>query len=410
MRISLILFLCLLVSCELPSIFNGKKRGSSSTPDTNGDDGGNTDTPETVEAPNSLTLSFPSSSPSLHRSPKIVVAGIASGDAVKLYNDSLCSNLIGSGTSSGTSITILSDTLSVGNTNFYAKTTTASGIVSKCSSATLNYTVNNCPTDKGVYIHIPGNADYEDADFCVAKYEMKDVAGTATSQVALTPSVSINKADAISECTELGTGYNLISNTQWQTIARNIELVPSNWENGVIGQDKLNTGHSDNNPTSICDASVVNVTTNCSTLDTDFKQKRTHTLSNLEVIWDFSGNVNEWVKDDNSAGVQYHTGSINIYALTSTSPTATGSLDDGVNRAAKGQFGPTGDYSTTLNSIPYGGLGGIDNPHLASGTNNSIYRGSSRGSGAQASGIFAAGITASSSAFNTLGFRCVFSD
>ena len=30
------------------------------------------------------------------------------------------------------------------------------------------------------------------------------------------------------------------------------------------------------------------------------KQRRTHTLSNGEVIWDVSGNAWEWVKDDNS--------------------------------------------------------------------------------------------------------------
>ena len=32
------------------------------------------------------------------------------------------------------------------------------------------------------------------------------------------------------------------------------------------------------------------------------KQSRTHTLSNGEIIWDVSGNVWEWVKDDNSDG------------------------------------------------------------------------------------------------------------
>lgn len=398
----------LLVSCEMPNILKGKKRNNNTT--IAQDDPDITPDPIIVEAPTALTLSYPTAVSSIHTTPKISIAGVISGDTVKLYSDSTCANEIGSSTSAGTSVLIESSILAIGSYTFYAKRISSDAISSSCSTANLTYDVVACPTVHGDYIVVPGNTDYEANDFCAAKYEMKDVAGVATSQVNLAPSVSINKAAAVTECSNLGANYKLISNAQWQTIARNIELVSSNWENGVIGQGLLNTGHSDNNPSSICDASIENVTSDCSTLDTDFKQKRTHTLSNGEVIWDFSGNVDEWVIDDNSVGTQYNAANIKISALTDAAPTVTGSLDDGVNRAAKGQFGSTGDYSATLNSSPFGGLGSMDNPHIADGTNNSLYRGSSRGAGFQLSGIFSVAVTPASSSFATLGYRCVFTE
>jgi hypothetical protein len=77
------------------------------------------------------------------------------------------------------------------------------------------------------------------------------------------------------------------------TIARSIEATPSNWV-GAVNTGYINRGHSDSNPNNACDGTVANVQTDCTTLGTDATQKRTHTLENGEVIWDFAGNVWEW--------------------------------------------------------------------------------------------------------------------
>lgn len=158
----------------------------------------------------------------------------------------------------------------------------------------------NCPVG---YIPVPPLAPYSPHEFCVSKYEMKNVGGVATSQAALGPWVNISRTTAITRCQSLGSGYHLISNAQWQTIARNIEAVPSNWSGGSVGSGVLNRGHTDNSPASAlaansndqiacsgtgqtCDASTWNL------------QRRTHNLTNGKVIWDFAGNTWSWTRDN----------------------------------------------------------------------------------------------------------------
>ncbi len=155
-----------------------------------------------------------------------------------------------------------------------------------------------CPTG---WIKVPGDSAYGTNDFCVMKYEAKNVSSVATSQAANTPWSTITQTAAITACRALGTGYDLISNGQWMTIGANVAARASNWTTGTVGSGDLFAGHNDNSPTSSCAASsndslfyVESNCTNVSTGDTT-EQRRTHTLSNGEVIWDFSGNVSEWV-------------------------------------------------------------------------------------------------------------------
>src|SRR5690606_29006040 len=124
-----------------------------------------------------------------------------------------------------------------------------------------------CPTN---YLAVGPNTDVGVADaFCVAKYEMKnDGSDNAVSQSAGTPWVSITRDDdggtpgAITRCQSIGTEYDLISNAQWQAIARDIELAQSggvflNWSNGsTAGANALNRGHSDNSPNNALAAST----------------------------------------------------------------------------------------------------------------------------------------------------------
>ncbi|MBT4790958.1 MAG: hypothetical protein HON90_05265, partial [Halobacteriovoraceae bacterium] len=320
-----LLALLLLNSCEMLNLFGGSKGSKDDDPlETTNNEGGG------VVAPTGLTLSIPSSSPTLDVTPEITVAGVESGDTVKIYTDSACTTEVATGTASGTTINLTLTTQSAGSYTFYTKRTQA-GTSSACSTASVALVISSCPTN---FVPIPHNTSYTNSDFCVAKYEMKDVAGTATSQAASTPEISVDLAAATTSCSDLGVGYTLISNSQWQTIARNIEAVASNWDGGVIGTNNLNTGHSDNDPAAICDATQEYINTDCSNSGSEvgFKQKRTHTLSNTEVIWDFSGNVSEWVIDTNTGSTDYGATAF-ISAITSGSHTATGTLDDSVNRA-----------------------------------------------------------------------------
>lgn len=160
----------------------------------------------------------------------------------------------------------------------------------------------SCPTG---YVSVPAIAYYPGPSFCVMKWEAKTGSAgvAATTAAAGTPVVSINRNDARTSCRLIGAGYDLISNAQWQTIARNIADQASNWESGTLYGTQLNRGHSDNDPANSLAADVdtspcvgTNQTCDQSTWNS---QRRTHTLSNGEIIWDFAGNVWEWVSDNN---------------------------------------------------------------------------------------------------------------
>lgn len=148
-----------------------------------------------------------------------------------------------------------------------------------------------CPTG---YIRVPGSIIYGTLDFCVMKYEAKDVGGVATSQAGSAPWTGINKATAVSTSTTACAGCHLITEAEWLTIAHNLLLVPNNWVSGVVGSGSLYTGHDDSAPNNSLAASADdNDGYSGTTNSTGSRQKRTMTLSNGEVIWDFGGNVME---------------------------------------------------------------------------------------------------------------------
>lgn len=157
-----------------------------------------------------------------------------------------------------------------------------------------------CPVN---YVRIPHNNAFDTStDFCVSKYEMKNVNGEAVSQASGFPWVSQNQTNSINLCKNLGSHYDLISNQEWMTIARNIELVDSNWSSNIAGVDVLARGHSDTGPAHSLEASENDRDGYFNTNNNEqeegnsgWEQKRTHTLSTGDVIWDLAGNVYEWV-------------------------------------------------------------------------------------------------------------------
>jgi len=207
---------------------------------------------------------------------------------------------------SGTSVTY--------NTPVTAGTTFYFAVYSYQSNQVYSYT----PSTKtliscagllgGTWVPVPGDPVYGTNGFCVQKYVPTRVSGVPISQAGSAPWVSISQTSAISACSNLGPGYHLITNPEWMTIAANIANVGSNWSDGSVGSGTLSRGHSDNNPAKACapnvDDSKAWVETDClgQTQGTlEFSQRRTQFLSNNYVIWDFGGNVFQWVNYNNAS-------------------------------------------------------------------------------------------------------------
>ncbi|MGZ3790206.1 MAG: hypothetical protein ACXVLQ_16860 [Bacteriovorax sp.] len=178
--------------------------------------------------------------------------------------------------------------------------------------------VTACPTG---YIGVPALPPYTVRYFCVMKYAASnDGYGTAVSVATGAPWVSIDRPTARSKCQALGGGYDMISNDQWQTIARNIAGTAGNWSTGVVASGELNRGHSDSAPANALVPSADDLNGNCAgetnqtcTSTTWHNQRRTHTLSNGNMIWDFAGNVWGWVTNDSdvSNGVDGYISTMN---------------------------------------------------------------------------------------------------
>jgi formylglycine-generating enzyme required for sulfatase activity len=267
------------------------------------------------DTPSSLTLTSPAGSPDFQDYIVVEVDGVKAGDTVKLFSDSSCSTEIGSATVStddGSSVSITSTTLTAGNYSIYANATDPGGS-SGCSSVSISYEKKNCPDG---YIMVPANSTVGvDRNFCVMKYEAKMVDGNPASVEAGKPWVSINQTNARNECRSLNseTGdtninadtnsdgtYDLISNPEWMAIARNVENVAENWTGGAVGDGCLKRGNIGG--TYNCTGSNGSVASGYNGADPDDGSARENyngtaelVLSNGESIFDFSGNVWEWV-------------------------------------------------------------------------------------------------------------------
>ena len=172
------------------------------------------------------------------------------------------------------------------------------------------------------YVLVPGDSSYQTTNFCIMKYEAKDEGfGKPASSAFQIPWTILSQTGAIAACRALGTGYELVSNADWMTATTNIAGLASNWTSGTLGTGQLFVGHSDSDPLRACAASsndaLFYVETTCLPIgngDT-VEQKRTHVLSNGQVIWDLGGNVDEVLNF--SAAVRSNAGATaEIYEFT----------------------------------------------------------------------------------------------
>ena len=257
--------------------------------------------------PSSLTRIAPGAASSSASTATIRVAGIKSGEIVHLFSDSSCTDEVATGTATSSSIDLVSSNLPLGLATFAVQIENSLGNLSTCSTATATATfTRTCPQTFGDFLQVPAdNAVGVSADFCVMKYEARFYNNKPFSGSAGAAWNYISQVNARTACAALGSGYGLISNPEWQAVARNIEDQNSNWLNGVKGTDYLNRGWSasnwsdgfDNNTTAPSSAAncLYNTGANTCAGAGSFVHKRTHRLSTGEDIWDISGNVEEWV-------------------------------------------------------------------------------------------------------------------
>ena len=301
-----------------------------------------------------------------------------------------------------------------GTNYFYAVYSYDANNFYSLAAATATNSATSCAgLAGGTWVLVPGDATYGTSDFCVMKYEAKDVSSVATSQAALSPWVNISQTAAISACQALGSGYSLISNADWLTLGANIANVASNWSTGSVGTGAINRGHSDNNPGGACAASTDDslgwVQTDCTAKNSSgdvFNQKRTHTLSNGSVVWDLSGNVFDWTSYviPNVSAKPY--GSADGSPVNGSREFTT--VNSGLTSMTREELTPTNAqkafWNDTWASSTYG------TGQYYSGTNGSggaLPRGFGWDDGA-AAGLFAASLAdAPSYSFPYIGFRCV---
>lgn len=171
------------------------------------------------------------------------------------------------------------------------------------------------------WVKVPGNGAYGTSDFYVMKYDAKCVQASTNLPLnapdtgyhtyadnsqncsgsyypASTPDgypiASVSHTSAVTYCSNMGA--HLLTNDEYMTIVRNAEQVASNWTGGSVGSGAIYSGHNDNAPALALAASTDDTQGYARETNTGGNQRRTLTLSNGNVVWDFAGNVWQHVK------------------------------------------------------------------------------------------------------------------
>jgi hypothetical protein len=264
-----------------------------------------------------------------------------------------------------------------------------------------------CPTG---FIGIRGNGVLGTADFCVMKYEANQSGASIPESVPLGLLwVSIdatNSRIAFEAMAEVGFGgeFTLISNPEWMTIARDIELVATNWSGGIVGSGHIPRGHSDVDRTGALAVTDINdpyigIGNNAGQAPgSGWEQKSTHTLSRGYNTWDLAANINEWT-DWVGTDVGYTASPTGCTDLGGNN--GTNDFNEGIMGCSDGSgadsFFPTGSYTSTQS---FGGWFG--------GAGGATFRGGYSEFGVY-SGIFGVELYLPiTTSFASIGFRCVY--
>jgi len=153
-------------------------------------------------------------------------------------------------------------------------------------------------------------------DFCVAKFEMRAVRSSnfildadgsnAGAPLAVgqyfpesrsdgLPWQFISENQAETECASLGSGYHLITNDEWMTLASTIEAQSYNWSTCTQGQGGLVSGLNGRSAVSnLSDPYSDTGATSSDAYGLGGEKRRVFYLPNGERIWDLAG-WSEWV-------------------------------------------------------------------------------------------------------------------
>jgi len=237
------------------------------------------------------------------------------------------------------------------------------------------------------------------------------------------PIANVNRATAISLCATItnpdfdGT-FRLINNEEWMTIARNLEQQPTNWNTGIVGQGSLKRGNAGLNETNVSyryasgSWSSPPVYYNADYLGSPSPaSQRTENstarmiLSNGENIWDFSGNLSEWVRNTVVAATEPVT--LNPTTYTQGSYTEFTNINTQIFEFPLNRFMPS---NQTWNSSK--GTGMIATRWLSGSTTHGIYRSGNYGSTGTSTtkyeGIYNIMFNTTTTVSTGLGFRCVY--
>lgn len=245
----------------------------------------------------------------------------------------------------------------------------------------------SCPNN---YLYISGSSQLGTNDFCVMQFEAKNSSGVPVSTATLSPWTNIDLASAKNACTSLGAGYDLISNPEWMTIAREIENISSNWTSGTVGDGCIYMGHN----------GQADSTPNChymgATSTLDFGMVGTRDIlarliiNNGQEIWDFSGNASEWVDWNigGTADIGPNSCSVGNFEFNSINCTAL-AFDD---------YSPSDNSLSSVNGVG----------KLSSGSGGAAIRGGAINEAASV-GIYRLNLSQNASVKSPfLGFRCVY--
>lgn len=287
-------------------------------------------------------------------------------------------------------------------------------VVNKVATAKIS-----CPAN---WTLVSADKDYQTPEFCIMKYEAREVSGRASSQPEDLPRVSLPTSEAKTTCAALGGSYALINNAEWMSVASSIAQNSANWygDRGTgLGYGKqgesitaagvLNSklvmirGHADANPPSICDSTQEMVDTDCSNSgkESDPTEKRVFKLLGGGEVWDLSGNVWEWIDYENLDAKPY--------SLADGKPVAAyrefAAIDGGLDKMPKSELVPH-KKSYWVNSWNSGlGIGGYF--AAGNGEGGALMRGgfwNDKGS----SGIFFADLARPVGSVDVyIGYRCV---